>query len=73
LNPAQIIQQIETDLLINLMTLLSQGKVGDAEWQLRKIQQYGMLEKQNLNAIKRICQSLKKKSKQRLKRLLCRR
>lgn len=69
MSPAQIIQQIETDLLINLMTLLSQGKTGDAEWQLRKIQQYGMLEKQNLNAIKKNLPELEKEIKAEIEKI----
>lgn len=50
---AELVYQLETDILANLIRLLKRGSIGSAQWQAEKLGQLGTLRAMNEAAIKK--------------------
>jgi hypothetical protein len=49
---AELVYQLETDILTNMIRLLKRGAIGSAQWQAEKLAQLGTLRAMNAQAIK---------------------
>lgn len=47
-----LIYQIEGEMLDNLLNLIMRGSIGSAEWQVKRLQEMGLLQEINANTIK---------------------
>ena len=49
---AELVYQLETDILTNMIRLLKRGSIGSAQWQAEKLAQLGTLRAMNAQAVK---------------------
>ena len=66
---AALIYEVESEMLANLVRLLTRGSIGSAEWQVRALQSLGLLEQINAATIKAHRDEIAKAAQDEIRRL----